>query len=308
MSIMSLSLLKLISIKLVMPSNHLLLCHALLPSVFLSIRVFSNRSVLRIRWPRYWSFSYSISPSNEYWGLISFETDRFDLLAVEGTLKSLLQHHSSNASILRCSAFFIVQLSHPYLTTGKAIALTRQTFVSRVMSLLFNMLSRLVIAFLQGVSFNFMVAVTISNDFGAQEYKVCHCFHCFPIYLPWSDGETVETVRDFILGGSKITAEGDCSHEIKRWLFHGRKVMTNLDSIFRSRDIPLPTKVHLVQAMLFPVVKYGCESWNIKKAEYWRIDAFELWCWRRLLRVPWTARRSNTTVQKHQFFNAQPSS
>ena len=144
------SLLKLTSIELVMPSNHLILCHPLLllPSIFPSIRVFSNESFLPIRWPKYWSFSFSISPSNEYSGLISFRMYWLDLLAVQGTLKSLLQHHRSKASVLQCSAFFIVQLSHPYMTTGKTIALTRWTFVSRVMSLLFNMLSRLVIAFL----------------------------------------------------------------------------------------------------------------------------------------------------------------
>ena len=132
-----------------MPSNHLILCHPLLflPSIFPSIRVFSNESVLRIRWPKYWSFSFSICPSNEYSGLISFRIDWFDLLAIQGTLKSFLQHHSSIASILQCSAF-IVQLSHPYMTTEKTIALTRQTFVSKVMSQLFNM-SRFVIAFLQ---------------------------------------------------------------------------------------------------------------------------------------------------------------
>ena len=112
------------------------------------------------------------------------------------------------------------------------------------------------------------------------------------------DGETVETVSDFIFGGSKITADGDCSHEIKRRLLLRRKVMTNLDSIFKSRDITLPTKVHLVKAMDFPVVMYGCESWTVKKAERRRIDAFELWCWRRLLRVPWTARRSNQSIVK----------
>ena len=133
-----------------MPSNHLILCHPFLfpPSILPSIRVFSNDSVLRIRWPEYWSFSFSISPSSEYSGLISFRMDWLDLLAVQGTLKSLLQYHSSKASILWCSAFFIVQLSHPYMTTGKTIALTRRTFVGKVMSLLFNMLSRLVIAFL----------------------------------------------------------------------------------------------------------------------------------------------------------------
>ena len=138
------------SIKLVMPSSHLILCCPLLllPPILPSIRVFSNESALHIRWPKYWSFSFSISPSNEHPGMISFRTDWFDLPAVQGTLKSLLQHHSSKASILRCSAFFTVQLSHPYTTTGKTIALTRRTFVDKVMSLLFNMLSRLVITFL----------------------------------------------------------------------------------------------------------------------------------------------------------------
>ena len=133
------SLLKLMSIKLVMPFNHLILCHPLLllPSIFPSIRVFFNESVLHIRWPKYWNFSFNISPSNEYSGLISFRMNWLDLLAVPGTFKSLLQHHSSKASILQCSAFFIVQLSHPYMTTGKTIALTRRTFVDRVISLLF---------------------------------------------------------------------------------------------------------------------------------------------------------------------------
>ena len=133
-----------------MPSNHLILYHPLLllPAIFPSIRVFSNESALPIRWPKYWSFSFSISPSNERPGLISFRMDWLDLLAVQGTLKSLLQHHSSKASILWCSAFFIVQLSHPYMTTGKTIALTRWTFVGKVMSLLFNTLSRWVITFL----------------------------------------------------------------------------------------------------------------------------------------------------------------
>ena len=138
------------SIELVMPSNHLILCHPLLflPSIFPSIRVFSNESALCIRWPKYWSFSFNISPSKEHPGLISFRMNWLDLLAVQGTLKSLLQHHSSKASILQLSAFFIVQLSHPYMTIGKTIALTRQTFVDKVMSLLFNMLSKWVITFL----------------------------------------------------------------------------------------------------------------------------------------------------------------
>ena len=143
-------LLKLMSIKLVMPSNHLILCHPLLllPLIVPSIGVFSNESVLHIRWPKYWSFSFSINPSNKYSGLISFRIDRLDLLAVQGILKSLIQHYSSKALIFWHSAFFMVQLSHPYITTGKTVALTRRTFVGKVMSLLFNMLSMLVIAFL----------------------------------------------------------------------------------------------------------------------------------------------------------------
>ena len=169
-----------------MLSDHLILCHPLLllPSIFPSIRVFSNESALHIRWPKYWSFSFSISPSNEYSGLISFRIDCLDLLAVQGTLKSLLQHHSSKASILWCSAFFMVQLSHPYMTTGKTIALTICTFVSKVISLLFNMLFRFVIAFFQRIKcLNFMAAIIICSDSGAPQNKVCHCFHCFPIYL-----------------------------------------------------------------------------------------------------------------------------
>ena len=171
-----------------MPSNHLrLYCPLLLPpSIFPNIRVFSNESVLSIRWPKYWSF---ISPSNEYSGLISFRIDGLDLLAVQGTLKSLLQHHSSKASILQCSAFFIVQLSHPYMITGKTIALTRQTFVGKVMFLLLNMLSRLVIAFLSR-SKHLLISWLQSPSAVILDSRniVSHCFHCFPIYLPWSDG------------------------------------------------------------------------------------------------------------------------
>ena len=148
------SLPKLMSVESVMPSNHLILCHSLLflPSIFPSIRVFSNESVLHITWPKYWSFIFSINPSNEYSGLISLRIDGLDLPVVQWTLKSLLQHHSSKASILWSSAFFIVQLSHPYMTTGKTIALTRQTFVGKVMSLLFNMLSKWSWLFFQGAS------------------------------------------------------------------------------------------------------------------------------------------------------------
>ena len=159
-----------------MPSSHFILYHPLLllPSIFPSIRVFSNESVLCMRWPKHWSFSLSISPSNEHPGLVSFRMDWLDLLAVQGTLKSLLQHHSSKASILQHSAFFTVQLSHPYVTTGKTTALTRWTFVGKVMFLLLNMLSRLVINFLSRSKylFNFMAAVTICSDFGAPKNKV----------------------------------------------------------------------------------------------------------------------------------------
>ena len=158
-----------------MPSSHLILCRhlLLLPPIPPSIRVFSNESTLHMRWPKYWSLSFSITPSNEYSGLISFRMDWLDFLAVEGNLKSLLQHHSSKASIRWCSAFFTVQLSHPYITAGKTIALTRWTFVGKVMSLLLNMLSRLVITVLpRRKCLNFMAAVTICSDFGAPKYKV----------------------------------------------------------------------------------------------------------------------------------------
>ena len=172
------------SIESVMPSNHLILCCPLLllPSIFPNIRVFSNESAVRIRWPKYWSFSFSISPSNEHPGLISFRMDWLDLLAVQVTLKSL-QHHSSKVSILQHSAFFIVQLSHPYMTTGKTIALTRQTFVGKVMSLLFNMLSRLVITFLPR-SKRLLISWLQSPSAVILEPRKNKISHCFSIYLP----------------------------------------------------------------------------------------------------------------------------
>ena len=178
------------SIKSVMPFNRLILCRPLLllPSIFPSIRVFSDKSVLLIRWPKYWSFRFSISPSNEHSGLISFRMDWLDLFAVQGTLKTLLKHHNSKASILQHSAFFMVQLSHPYMTTGKTIALTTWTFVGKVMSLLFNMLSRLVITFLpRGRSL--LISWLQSPCAVILEPKkiVCHSFHCFLIYLLGSD-------------------------------------------------------------------------------------------------------------------------
>ena len=185
------SLLKLISIESGMPSNHLILCHPLLllPSIFPSIRVFSKESVFHIRWPMCWIFSFSFSPSNEHSELISFRIDSFYFLAVQGTLKSLLQHYSSKASVRWCSAFYTIQLSHPYMTTGKTIALTRPTFVGKVISLLFNMLSRLITAFLPRnkhlwISWLQSPSAVILEP----KKKKCHYFHCFPIYLPRSDG------------------------------------------------------------------------------------------------------------------------
>ena len=176
------------SIESVMPSSHLILCHPLLllPPIPTSIRVFSNESTLHMRWPKYWHFSFSISPSNEHPGFISFRMDWLDLFAVQGTLKSPLQYHSSKASIFRCSAFFTAQLSHPYMTTGKTIALTRRTFASKVMSLLFNMLSRLVITFFPRnkcllISWLQSPSAVILEP---PKHKVSHCFHCFPIYFP----------------------------------------------------------------------------------------------------------------------------
>ena len=183
---------KLTCIESEMPSSHLILCRPLLllPLIPPSIRVFSSESTLHTRWPTYWSFGLSISPSKEHPGLVSFRMDWLDLLAVQGTLKSLLQHHRSKASFLWRSAFLMVQLSHPYMTTGKTIALTSQTFVGKVISLLFNMLSRLVITFLPRTK-HLLMSWLQSPSAGILEppkNKVWHCFHCFPIYFPWSDG------------------------------------------------------------------------------------------------------------------------
>ena len=169
-----------------MPSNHLILCHPLLlPSIFPSLKVFSNESALHIRWPNFWSFSFSISPSNEYSGLISFRMDWLDLLADQETLKSLLQHHSSKASILRRSGFFTVQLSHPYMTTGKTIALTRWNLVGKIMPLLLR-LSRLVITFLPRSKYLLISWLQSPSAviLKPPKNKVSHCFHCFPIYFP----------------------------------------------------------------------------------------------------------------------------
>ena len=182
-----------------MPSSHLILCHPLLllSSVPPSIRVFSNESTLRMRWPKYWSFSFSIIPSKEHSGLISFRTDWLDLLAVQRALMSLLQHHSSKASILQHSAFFTVQLSHPYMTTGKTIALTRRTLVGKVMSLLLNILSRLVITFLPRSKHLLISWLQLPSAVILEPPKnwIWHCFYCFPIYFPWSDGTGCHDLR-----------------------------------------------------------------------------------------------------------------
>ena len=170
-----------------MPSSHLILCHPLLllPPIPPSIRVFSNESILSMRWPKYWSFSFSISPSNEHSGLMSFRMDWLDLIAVQGTFKSLLQHHRLLASILRRSAFFTVQLSHPYMTPGKTTALTRQTFVGKLISLLLNMLSRLVITFLPRSKRLLISWLHSPSAVILEPPKIkSHCFHCFPSYLP----------------------------------------------------------------------------------------------------------------------------
>ena len=186
------SLLKLMSIESVMPSSHLIFCRPLLllPPIPPNMTVFYNESALRVRWPKYWSFSFSLSPSNEHPGLISFRIDWLDLLAVQGTLKSLLQHHSSKASIFQHSAIFTVQLSHPYMTTGKTIALTRWTFVGKVRSPLFNMLFMLVITFLPRNKHLLISWLQSPSEVILEppKIKTDTVFHCFPIYLPWSDG------------------------------------------------------------------------------------------------------------------------
>ena len=194
----------------------------LLPSsIFPSIRVFSNESALRIRWPKYWHFSFGISPSTEYSGLISFRTDWLDLLAVQGTLKSLPQHHSSKALILRRSAFFIVQLSHPYMTTGKPMALTRWTFVGKITSLLFNMQSRLVITFLPRSKHLLISSLQSPSTVILEppQNKVCHCFYSFSIYLPWSDGTGLPWSFVFWMLSFKPTSSLSSFTFIKR-LFH----------------------------------------------------------------------------------------
>ena len=209
---------KLMPIMLMMPSNHLILCCPLLllPPIPPIIRVFSNESTLHIRCPKYWSFSFSISPSNEHPRPVFFRMNWLDLLAVQGTLKSLLQHHSSKASILWHSAFFIVQPSHPYVTTGKTIALTRRTFIDKVMSLLFSMLSQLVITFIPR-SKRLLISWLQSPSAVILEPRktVSHCFHCFPIYLPWSDGTGCHD-----LSFLNVISSYYCSHPPLFWIIY----------------------------------------------------------------------------------------
>ena len=267
------------SIESVMPSSHLILCCPLflLPPIPPSIRVFSNESTLRMRWSKYWSFSLSISPSNEYPGLVSFRMDWLDLLAVQGTFKTLLQHHSSKASILQCSVFFMVQLSHLYMTTGKTIVLTRWTFVGKVMSLLFNMLSRLVIDFLPRnkhlLFFIFVAAVTICSDYGAQENKACHCFHCFPIYLPWRDGTGCHD-QFFVSSGQSIGASTSASiipMSIQDWFPLGWLVGSACSSRNSQEFSPTPQFKSINSlALSFP-----CGPTLISIHDYWENHSFD---------------------------------
>ena len=307
-----------------MPSNHFILCHPLLllPSIFPSIRVFSNESALHIRWPKYWSFSFNISPSNEHPGLISSGMDWLELLAVQGTLKSLLQHHSSKASILQCSAFFIVQLSHPYMTNGKTIALTRWTFMDKVMSPLFNLLSRLVITFLprnkrlliswlQSPSAVILEPRKIKSDtVSTVSPSICH-------EVMWLDAmilvfwmlsfKPTFSLSYFIFIKRLFSSSSLCATRVvssaylRLFVFLPAILIPACASsspLSSNYCYYLPTKVHIVKAMVFPVVMYRCEGWTIKNAEHWKIDAFELRCWRKLFRVPWTERRSNQSMLK----------
>ena len=220
---------RLMSIESVMPSNHLILCHPLLllPPIPASIRVFSSESTLRMRWPKYWSFSFSISPSNKHPGLIWSPLGWTGWISLQSKgLKSLLQHHSSKGSILWRSAFFTVQLSHPYMTTGKTIALTRQTFVGKVMSLLFNKLSRLIITFLpRSERLNFMAAITICSDFGAQKNKVWYCFHCFPIQMRLSLTKVIIPWCKAYESAFMVCQGGSCTFKSQKILLRGMYIV-----------------------------------------------------------------------------------
>ena len=261
------SLLRLMSFESVMPSNHLSLCLPLLllPSVFSSIRVFSNELALCIRWPKYWSFSFSISSSNEYSGLIYFRIDWFDLLAVKGTLKNLLQHHSSKASVLRLSAFFMVQHSHPYMNTGETIPLTIWTFVGKMMSLVFNMLYRFVIAFLPR-SKCLLISWLQSLSAVILEPKkiVYHCFHFFLIYLPWGDGNRCHDLRFWML--SFKSAFSLSSFTFKKRLFSSSSLSAyrRLLIFFLAILIPVCESSSLAFLMMYSAYKLNKQGDNIQ--------------------------------------------
>ena len=288
------------SIDSVMPSNPLILCRPLLllPAIPHIIRVFSNESTLHIRCPKYWSFSFSISASNEHPGPITFRVDWLDLLAVQGTLKSLLQHHSSKASILQHSAFFMVQLSHPYMTTGKTIALTRRTFIGKVMSLLFNMLSRLVITFIPR-SKRLLISWLQSPSAVILEPRkiVSHCFRCFPIYLPWSDGTGCHD-----LSFLNVISSCYCSHPPLFWIIYNWftifiewltspskiSIATQVDiSEFKYQlKIYVPRAVYIIYLLLWTKRYYlgyiiWCR-WHIKIIacmimDYWGTESHVFW-------------------------------
>ena len=253
-----------------MPSNHLILCRPLLllSSIFPSIRVFSNESVLPIMWPKYWSFSFSISPSNEYSGLISFRIDGFHLLTVQGTLKSLLQHHNLKASILWCSVFLIVQLSHLHMTTGKTIALTRWTSVGKVMSLLFNMLSRLAIAFLPRSKCLLISEMQSPSAVILEAKKI--------------KSVTVSIVSPSIC--HEVMGPDAMILVLRMLSFKPAFSLSSFTFIKRLLSSSLLSAIKVVSSAylrlleFFPAVMYGCESWTTEKAECQRTDAFKLWC------------------------------
>ena len=269
------SLLRLKSIQLVMPSNHLILCHPLLlpPSIFPSIRGFYNKSVHCIRWPKYWSFSFSISPSNEYSGLISFRMDWLDLFSVQGTLKSLLQYHSSKAPILGCSAFFTVQLSHPHMTTGKTITLTKWTRVGKVMSLLFNVLSRLVTAFLPR-SKCLLISWLQSPSaviLGPPQNKVCHCFHCFPSICHEVMGQDT-TILVFWMLSFKPTFSFSTFTFLKRLFSSSLPAISVVSSAYLRlltflSAVLIPVCASSLHSHFYPIppkAKYFIIVWNVK--------------------------------------------
>ena len=264
------SLLKLMSIKLVMPSNHLILCHPLLlpPLIFPRIRVYSNESFLHIRWPKYWTFSFNVSPSNEYSGLISFRMDWLDFLVVQGTLKSLLQHHSSKASTLLCSAFFIAQLSHPYMTIGKTIPLTKRTFVGKVMSLLFNMLPRLVITFLprsKCLLISWLQSPSAVILPPPKKNKVCHYFHCFPSICHEVTGPDVMILVFWMLSFKPTFALSSCTFFKRLFSSSSLSAIRVVSSAYLRLLIFLPAILILGYASSSPAFLMMYSAYKINK-------------------------------------------